>query len=183
MIYASESLMLKYDLGISEEKMTPQKITIFGGSGFVGRHIIRRLAKTGAVITVVTRDSETAKFLRPMGNVGQIGIVAQNLTDEDGLRRVMANQDAVINLIAILSEAKRGQFQAIHVDLPARLGRHRRKFWRTKIYSTECLGGQARSPRRLFTQPCGGRGCPAPTFSPCHDFAVKSDFWPRRPAL
>ena len=126
--------------------MTQKKITIFGGSGFVGRHIIRRLAKTGAVITVVTRDSETAKFLRPMGNVGQIGIVALNLTDEDGLRRVMANQDAVINLVAILSEAKRGQFQAIHVDLPARLGRIAASSGVKKFIQLSALGARRDHP-------------------------------------
>ncbi|MDI9350059.1 MAG: complex I NDUFA9 subunit family protein [Candidatus Symbiobacter sp.] len=126
--------------------MTLQKITLFGGSGFVGRHIIRRLAATGAMITIVTRNSEHAKFLRPMGNVGQIGIVSQSLTDEDGLVRILTEQDAVINLVAILSEAKRGEFQSIHVDWPTRLGRLAKVAGVKKLIHLSALGARRDHP-------------------------------------
>lgn len=126
--------------------MTPQKIVLFGGTGFVGRYIVRLLAKSGAAITVVTRNSESAKFLCPMGAVGQIGIVAQSLQDEDGLERILAGQDAAINLVAILSQAKRGQFQNINVDLPARLGRLAAAVGVPKFIHLSALGARRDHP-------------------------------------
>ena len=126
--------------------MTEQKITIFGGSGFVGRHLIRRLAKTGAVITVVTRNIEHAKFLRPMGNVGQIGLKAVRLDDEAALMQVLQGQDIVINLVATLTEYKRGQFQSLHVDFPARLGRLAKTAKVKKFIQMSALGARRDHP-------------------------------------
>ena len=85
-------------------------VTIFGGSGFLGRHIVQRLAHEGYGIRVATRRPELAGFLRPCGDVGQIVPVQANVRDEASIRRAVAGADAVINLTGILYERGRQTF-------------------------------------------------------------------------
>ena len=87
-------------------------VTVFGGSGFIGRYVIREIAKTGARIRAAVRRPELANFLKPMGDVGQIIPVAANIRDKDSIAAVIGVSDAVINLIGILY--KRG-LSLIHI--------------------------------------------------------------------
>ena len=80
------------------------RVTVIGGSGFLGRATVERLARAGKQVIVLCRNSERAKFLKPMGNVGQITIVAGNVLDEAVLAKVIAPADAVVNLIGILAQ-------------------------------------------------------------------------------
>lgn len=96
--------------------MAPPVITIFGGSGFVGRHVIRRLARQGWIIRVAVRDPEAAKFLRPLGDVGQITPIAVPLQNAAGVAAAVGGADAVINLVGLLYERGRQTFEAVHVD-------------------------------------------------------------------
>jgi NADH dehydrogenase len=91
-------------------------ITIFGGSGFIGRYVVRRLAKQGWTIRVAVRDPERAKFLRPLGDVGQITPLAVPLQNADTVAAAIAGADAVINLVGLLYERGRQTFGAVHVD-------------------------------------------------------------------
>lgn len=100
-----------------------RQITVFGGTGFIGRHIIRRLAKTGAVIRVPTREPEKALFLKPMGDVGQIVPVPCSVRSEASLAFAIGPSDTVINLIGILYEKGRDTFLSTHVELAARMAR------------------------------------------------------------
>ena len=59
-----------------------KRVTVIGGSGFVGRALVERLARAGKQVIVLCRNSDRAKFLKPMGNVGQITIIAGNVLDE-----------------------------------------------------------------------------------------------------
>lgn len=90
--------------------------TIIGGSGFLGRHIVRALAREGWRIRVGGRYPHTANFLRPMGRVGQIQIVKANLLKRDDLALMMKEADAAINLTGILFQWGSQRFQAIHAD-------------------------------------------------------------------
>lgn len=105
--------------------MQPRVVTIFGGSGFIGRHVIRRLAKTGARIRVATRAPQAALFLKTSGDVGQIVPLAVNIHDDASVAGVIAGSDAVINLLGVLYEKDSGKnsFQAVHVDAAARIAR------------------------------------------------------------
>ncbi len=96
--------------------MPPPVITIFGGSGFVGRHVVRRLAKQGWIIRIAVRDPDRAKFLRPLGDVGQITPLSVPLQDEALVAAAVAGTDAVINLAGILYERGRQTFEAVHVE-------------------------------------------------------------------
>lgn len=91
-------------------------VTIFGGSGFVGRHLVNKLAEQGWRVRVAVRDVEAAKFLKPLGDLGQISVVAASVLNEDSVRRAVAGADAVVNLVGILYESGKATFQAIHAD-------------------------------------------------------------------
>ena len=97
--------------------------TVFGGSGFIGRYVVERLADRGAVVTVAVRNPEAAKFLKPLGDVGQVTPVRANLLDEAAVQRVVAGADTVINLVGILYESGRHKFGSIHVEGAARVAR------------------------------------------------------------
>ncbi|MCZ6452598.1 MAG: complex I NDUFA9 subunit family protein [Alphaproteobacteria bacterium] len=103
--------------------MEQQRVTVIGGSGFIGRYVVERLADQGAVVTVAVRDPENAKFLRPLGQVGQVTPVAVNVRNTAALARAVDGADAVINLVGILYKRGRQTFKSIHVDVPAAIGR------------------------------------------------------------
>jgi NADH dehydrogenase len=95
---------------------TTHTTTIFGGNGFVGRHIVKRLAARGDVIKVAIRQPEQALMLKPMGDVGQIVPIQANLLDAESIRAAIAGSDTVINCVGLLTESGRQNFTAIHVE-------------------------------------------------------------------
>lgn len=103
--------------------MAQKLITVFGGSGFLGRHLTRRLVAAGHLVRIAVRDPEEANFLRPMGDVGQIVPVPTNLLDEDTVAEAIAGADAIVNLVGILYESGRNSFNAVHAQAPARIGK------------------------------------------------------------
>ena len=97
-------------------------VTVIGGSGFVGRSVVARLASEGRRVIVLCRNGERAKYLKPMGDVGQITIVAGNVLDDEVLKSVLEPADAVVNLIGILAEGKNQSFSQLQGELPGRIG-------------------------------------------------------------
>ena len=89
-------------------------VAVFGGSGFLGRHIVRALARDGWRIRVGVRNPNTANFLRPMGRVGQIQIVRANLLKRDDIASMLKDADAAINLVGILNQRGPQRFDALH---------------------------------------------------------------------
>ena len=85
-------------------------VTVFGGSGFIGRYIVPRLADLGWTVRVAVRNPDDAAFLKPSGNVGQIVPLACNLRDEASVKRALAGADAAINLVGILFESGKQTF-------------------------------------------------------------------------
>lgn len=94
--------------------MAERLVTIFGGSGFVGRHLVNRLAREGWRVRVAVRDTERAKFLKPLGELGQISVVPASVTDEASVRKAVLGADVVVNLVGILYERGRRSFKAVH---------------------------------------------------------------------
>ncbi|PCJ56692.1 MAG: complex I NDUFA9 subunit family protein [Rhodospirillaceae bacterium] len=95
---------------------TTRVITVFGGSGFLGRYVVRRLAASGARVRVAVRNPEAAAFLTPLGDVGQIVPVQANIRDDASVARAVQGADAVINLVGILFERGHQTFRAVHVE-------------------------------------------------------------------
>jgi len=91
-------------------------VTVFGGSGFLGRHVVRALAGRGYRIRVAVRRPELTGYLQPMGRVGQIHAVQANLRFPDSVSAAVGDADAVVNLVGILFESGRQRFDAIMTE-------------------------------------------------------------------
>jgi len=89
-------------------------VTVFGGSGFIGRHVVRALAKRGYRIRVAVRRPELAGFLQPLGRVGQIHAVQANLRYSQSVEAAARDSDAVVNLVGLLYERGRQRFDTVH---------------------------------------------------------------------
>lgn len=90
--------------------------TVFGGSGFIGRHLIRRLAADDWIIRVGVRDPDAGLFLKPMGEAGQIVPMRADITDAEVVGALVHEAELVVNLVGILYERGGSTFQRIHVD-------------------------------------------------------------------
>jgi NADH dehydrogenase len=99
---------------MTEILQTPKLVVIFGGSGFVGRHVVRALAQRGYRIRVACRRPDLAGHLQPLGNVGQIQPVQANLRVRWSVDQAVLGADHVINLVGILYEGGRQRFAAVH---------------------------------------------------------------------
>ncbi len=98
-------------------------VTIYGGSGFVGRYIARRMAKEGWRIRVAVRDPNLAMFVRPYGAVGQVEPVFCNVRDDESVRSVMHGADAVVYCVGVLDEVGKNTFAAVQAEAPGRVAR------------------------------------------------------------
>jgi NADH dehydrogenase len=103
-------------------------VTLYGGSGFIGRHVVSAIAKTGARMRVAVRRPELAGHLQPLGGVGQINAVQANVRYKDSLLAAAQGADAVVNLVGILFPSGKQTFEAVqdegarHVAEAARAG-------------------------------------------------------------
>lgn len=97
-------------------RQSPKLVTVFGGSGFLGRHVVRSLAKRGYRVRVAVRRPDLGFFLQPLGVVGQIQVVQANLRYPDSVKRALDKADAVVNCVGILSESGRQSFGWIQAE-------------------------------------------------------------------
>lgn len=97
--------------------------TVFGGSGFLGRHVVQRLAAQGYIVRAAVRDTESAKVLRPMGAVGQVVPLYAPVSVESLSARAVEGASVVINLAGVLTESKKNEFFATHADGAGRVAR------------------------------------------------------------
>lgn len=95
---------------------TGRLAVVFGGAGFIGRHVVRALVKDGWRVRVASRRPDLAFHLQPIGKVGQIHAVQANLRYKDSVERALRNADAVVNLVGLLSESGEQTFAAAHAD-------------------------------------------------------------------
>ncbi|MGL4728688.1 MAG: SDR family NAD(P)-dependent oxidoreductase, partial [Bosea sp. (in: a-proteobacteria)] len=91
-------------------------VTVFGGSGFVGRHLVRALAKRGYRVRAAMRRPDLAGHLQPLGAVGQIHAIQANLRYPASVAQAVAGADAVVNLVGILQEDRRQNFSAVQAE-------------------------------------------------------------------
>ncbi len=96
--------------------MSTSLITVFGGTGFLGRHAVRALAKAGHRLRVAVRYPNEGYFLPPMGHVGQIALVRCNVREPADVAAATAGAEAVVNLTGILHQSGAQSFEAIHCE-------------------------------------------------------------------
>ena len=93
-------------------------IAIFGGGGFIGKHLMRQLTKLDYRVKVATRNPYLKGYLKPLGNPGQIELFKTNIFNEEEVKQVLKNCDSVINLVGILYETRKQKFSQIHSQFP-----------------------------------------------------------------
>ncbi|MDA7599817.1 complex I NDUFA9 subunit family protein [Alphaproteobacteria bacterium] len=120
-------------------------VAVIGGSGFLGRAIIELLARDGMRVIALCRNAERAKYLKPMGRVGQISVVAGNALDDETLESVIAPADAVVNLVGILAETGKQKFSALQAELPGRIGALAAKHKLDAVVHLSAIGADAGS--------------------------------------
>ena len=126
-------------------------VTVFGGGGFIGRHIVQRLAAAGHNIRIAGRDTERAARLCTMGGVGQITPVSASVTHEASCVRAIAGADLVINLVGILFESRAGDFQRIQAEGAGRVARLAAAAGAKQFLHLSAIGADAGSPS-LYAQ-------------------------------
>lgn len=119
-------------------------VTVLGGSGFLGRHVVQHLCAADARVRVPCRDPDRALFLKPAGDVGQVALIKWAAGDDQGLAAALEGADAVVNLIGILHEPRKGDFQRLHAELPATIARTAPAG--ARIVHVSALGASAQSP-------------------------------------
>ncbi|CAN7161774.1 complex I NDUFA9 subunit family protein [Rhizobium sp. LjRoot30] len=122
----------------------PPLVTVFGGSGFVGRSIVRALAKRGYRIRVAVRRPDLAGFLQPMGNVGQISFVQANLRYRASVDAAVADADHVVNCVGLLFETGRNTFDAVQ-DFGARAVAEAARARGASLTHISAIGADAKS--------------------------------------
>jgi NADH dehydrogenase len=121
---------------------TPPLITLFGGGGFIGRYVCEELLKTGARLRVAVRDPRRAWFLQPLGSVGQVSVIAADLTKPASVERAVDGADVVINLVGVF----KGDLEAVHVQGPAKLAAAARKAGAKALVHVSAIGADPDSP-------------------------------------
>ncbi|MBA4791502.1 MAG: complex I NDUFA9 subunit family protein [Rhizobiales bacterium] len=102
------------EVAVAERPVTDSLVTVFGGSGFLGRYVVRALARRGYRIRVAVRRPDLANFLLPLGYVGQIQLTQANVRYPDSVMAAAEGADAVVNLVGILAPGGRQSFAAVH---------------------------------------------------------------------
>ncbi len=122
----------------------PPLVTVFGGSGFVGRHVVRTLVKRGYRIRVAVRRPDLAGFLLPYGYVGQISLVQANLRYRQSVDRAVEGSAFVVNCVGILFESGRNSFDAVQ-DFGARAVAEAARAAGSKLVHISALGADIES--------------------------------------
>lgn len=122
----------------------PPLVTVFGGSGFVGRHVVRALAKRGYRIRVAVRRPDLAGFLRPLGYAGQIQLVQANLRYRQSIDQAVAGADHVINCVGILFESGKNSFDAVQ-EFGAKAVAEAARATGAKLTHISAIGANAKS--------------------------------------
>jgi uncharacterized protein YbjT (DUF2867 family) len=124
-------------------KTSARRVTVFGGSGFIGRYVVKRLAARGDVVRVAVRDPVAAAFLKTMGNVGQVVPMRVDIRDAAAVAEAVRGADVVINLVGILYESGRQRFDAVQGEGAERLAAAARAAGVARFVHVSAIGADA----------------------------------------
>ncbi|MFO1146316.1 MAG: complex I NDUFA9 subunit family protein [Rhodospirillales bacterium] len=139
-------------------------VTVFGGSGFIGRYVVRRLAAAEWIVRVAVRDTESALFLKVAGDPGQVVPFAADITDEASVARAVEGAGAVVNLVGILYQRGRRTFQRIHVEGAATVARAARAAGAERLLQMSAIGADADSAAEYARTKAAGEKAAAEAF-------------------
>ena len=129
-------------------QLRDEMITVFGASGFIGRYVVRRLAKAGYRVRAATRRPHLAHELKPMGVVGQVQLVQANLRDAASVSRAIDGAHGVVNLVGILAEGGRQTFQSLQADGAGLIAETARRAGIERFVQVSAIGADAHSKSR-----------------------------------
>ena len=121
-------------------------VTIYGGSGFVGRYIARRMAKEGWRVRVAVRRPNEALFVKPYGEVGQVEPIFCNIRDDASVAAAMLGSDAVVNCVGILAETSKNKFDTVQAEGAGRVARLAAEQGIQRLVHISAIGVDASSP-------------------------------------
>jgi NADH dehydrogenase len=159
--------------------------TVFGASGFLGRHLVRRLAAAGYVIRAAERDTDGALFLKPMGDVGQIVPWPADITRPETVAAAVKDADVVVNLVGILYERGRATFKAVHEEGAANVAKAAAEAGVRRMIHVSALGADAASPAKYARSKAAGEDAVKAAFPkatilrPSVVFGPEDDFFNR----
>jgi NADH dehydrogenase len=119
--------------------------TVFGGSGFIGRYVVKRLAAAGHLVRVAVRDPAAALFLKPMGAVGQIVPLAAPINSAPAVARAVDGADLVVNLVGILAERHGGDFARVQAEGARAIAAAAAKAGATRLVHLSAIGADPAS--------------------------------------
>ena len=138
------------------DPMATRLVTVFGASGFVGRHVVQRLAAKGVQVRAAVRNPNEALFLKPMGDVGQITPVQANIRDAAQVRAAVTGADAVVNLVGILYESRKQRFDAVQTTGADTIAKAARAAGCGRLVHLSALGAASLSPSRYARSKAAG---------------------------
>jgi NADH dehydrogenase len=173
--------------------MTPQSnidtlVTVFGGSGFLGRHLIRALAREGYRVRVGVRRPDLAGDVQPLGLVGQIGVVQANLRYPDSIAAAVRDASVVINLVGILYERGKQSFAGVQARGAGNVARAAAAVGARMIH-VSAIGADAESTSAYARSKAAGEAAvreavpDATIFRPSIMFGPEDDFFNRFAAM
>jgi uncharacterized protein YbjT (DUF2867 family) len=120
-------------------------VTVFGGSGFIGRYVVREIARTGARVRAAVRRPDNAGFLKPMGDVGQVVPIAANIRDDASVAAAVDGADTVINLVGVLVPDRDQSFQNLQADGAHRVARAAKSAGAERLIQMSAIGADPAS--------------------------------------
>lgn len=164
-------------------------VTIYGGSGFLGRHVVRAIARTGARMRIAVRRPELAGHLQPLGGVGQIVPVQANVRYPDSLIAAAEDADAVINLVGILFSAGKQTFKSVQDEGAGNVAEVAKAAGARAFVHVSAIGADPDSPSIYARSKAAGEAAvkdvlpDATIFRPSVVFGPEDDFFNRFAAL
>ena len=131
-------------------------VTVFGGTGFVGRQVVRSLAKQGWRIRVAARNVGRGYRLRMLGDVGQIEVVQANIRDADSVGRALDGAEACVNLVGVLYESGRQGFATLHAEAAGAIAQAAAARGITRFVQMSAIGADAASPAKYARTKAAG---------------------------
>jgi uncharacterized protein YbjT (DUF2867 family) len=164
-------------------------VTIYGGSGFLGRHVVRAIARTGARMRIAVRRPELAGHLQPLGGVGQIVPVQANVRFPDSLLAAAEDADAVVNLVGILFASGKQTFKTVQDEGARHVAEAAKAVGARTLVHVSAIGADANSPSVYARSKAAGEAAVKDTypgaviFRPSVVFGPEDEFFNRFAAL
>ena len=141
-------------------------IAIFGGGGFIGKHLMRQLTKLDYRVKVATRNPYLKGYLKPLGNPGEIEFFKTNIFKPGDVKQVLKNSDFVINLVGILHETRTQKFNQIHAQFPYLLSNLCNEFGIKNLIHISALGVKEKHTSKYMQSKLQGEKNIQETFKP-----------------